>query len=52
MMLAQNAPAKSTSAPAAIPNPASAIGPQFEVASVRQNLTLNRAGACRSPMTA
>jgi len=39
MMLAQNAPAISTSAPAAIPNPASAIGPQFEVASVRQNLT-------------
>lgn len=39
MMFAQSAPVRSTSAPPAVPDSASALGPRFDVASVRQNLT-------------
>jgi uncharacterized protein (TIGR03435 family) len=39
MMFAQSAPVRSTSSPAAVPDSASALGPRFDVASVRQNLT-------------
>jgi uncharacterized protein (TIGR03435 family) len=39
IVLGQGAPAKSTSAPPAVSNSAPAFEPQFDVASVRQNLT-------------
>ena len=39
MMFAQNAAVRSTSSPAAVSDSASALGPRFDVASVRQNLT-------------
>jgi uncharacterized protein (TIGR03435 family) len=39
IMVAQSAPVISTSAPVRVPNSAAALGPQFDVASVRQNLT-------------